>query len=121
MPAWIQGTSPQFKQRAKVLSLVDVTLLAPKFVTILEHCYILIPDESHPIKSLVAYFHVPKAKDIRQVYNGKECGINDVLSAPSFWLPIGRSAIRVLDFGYHSVDIDLGGFFLSFSYPEFLW
>jgi hypothetical protein len=120
MPAWIQGTLPRFKRRAKVPSLADATLLAPKFLTILERRYVLVPDEENPIKSLVAYFHVPKAKDIRPVYNGKECGINDALWAPGFWLPIGRSAVRVLDFEYHSVDIDLGEFFLNFPYPEIL-
>jgi hypothetical protein len=120
MPAWIQGTLPRFKRRAKVPSLEDAMLLAPKFVTILERRYVLVPDAAHPVKSLVAYFHVPKAKDIRPVYNGKECGINDALWAPGFWLPIGRSAVRVLDFGYHSVDIDLGEFFLNFPYPEIL-
>jgi hypothetical protein len=98
----------------------DAILLTPKFLKILNRGYVVLPLTSESIKSLVAYFYVPKAKDIRPVYNGKECKINDALWAPNFWLPVGRSALRVLDFGYFSVDIDLGEFFLNFPFPELL-
>jgi hypothetical protein len=33
---------------------------------------------------------------------------------------MARSALRVLGFGYYSVDIDLGEFFLNFPFPELL-
>ena len=31
---------------------------------------------------------------------------------------MARSAVRVIDFGYFMVDLDLGEFFLNFPYPE---
>jgi hypothetical protein len=40
--------------------------------------------------------------------------------APGILAFIGKLAIGVLDFGYRSVDIDLGEFFLNFPYPEIL-
>jgi hypothetical protein len=120
MPAWIQGSLPNFKARAKQPKQEDAVLLTPKFLKILQRRYVIVPRTSHEIKSLVDYFYVPKASDIRPVYNGASCGLNVSLWAPNFWLPIGRSALRVLDFGYFSVDIDLGEFFLNFPFPELL-
>jgi hypothetical protein len=55
------------------------------------------------------------------VYNGFSCSINNALWGPNFWLPIAKLALGVLDFGYFSVDIDLGEFFLNFPFPEILW
>jgi hypothetical protein len=121
MPPWITGTLPRYKKRAKAPNLVDATLLALKFLKILLRRYVVVPEDfAEMLKSLVDYFYVPKAKDIRPVYDGKKCGINDSLWAPGFWLPIPKSALRVLDFFYHSVDIDLGEFFLNFPLPELL-
>jgi hypothetical protein len=120
MPAWIQGPLPNFRTRAKQPKREDAVLLTPKFLKILKRRYVIVPRTSDEIKSLVDYFYVPKASDIRPVYNGASCGLNVSLWAPNFWLPIGRSALRVLDFGYFSVDIDLGEFFLNFPFPELL-
>lgn len=75
------------------------------------------PDDT---KSLIDYFYVPKATDIRPVYNGASCGINRALWAPNFWLPIAKAALWLLGVGYFSVDIDLGEFFLNFPFPELL-
>ena len=44
--------------------------------------------ESGPVKSLTHMFSVPKGmSDIRMVYNGTSCGLNDTLWAPHFSLP----------------------------------
>jgi hypothetical protein len=75
---------------------------------------------SQEIKSLIDYFHIAKTKDIRPVYNGASCEVNEALWSPNCLLPIAKSTSRVLDFHYFSVDIDLGGFFLKFSFPEIL-
>jgi hypothetical protein len=103
MPAWIRGPLPNYKTRAKKPKQEDAVLLTPKFLKILLRGYVVIPLTEDQIKSLVDYFYVPKAKDIRPVYDGKKCGINEALFAPNFWLPIGCSAIRVLDFGYFAM------------------
>jgi hypothetical protein len=95
-------------------------LLAPKFLKILKRGYVGVPESAAEIKSLVDYFYVPKAQDIRPVYNGASCGINEALWSPNFWLPTPKWALRVVDFGYFSVDIDLGEFFLNFPFPEVL-
>jgi hypothetical protein len=50
---------------------------------------------------------------LRLVYNGRSCGLNNVTWAPNFWLPTAWSAIRLLDFNYYSVDLDLGEMFLN--------
>jgi hypothetical protein len=97
---------PRYKQKAKTPKPEDAILLAPKFVKILTRGYVTIPDRDRAIKSLIDYFYVPKDNDIRPVYNGASCGINLSLWAPNFWLPTARSALRVLDFCFHSVDID---------------
>jgi hypothetical protein len=55
--------------------------------------------------------------DIRMVYNGTSCGLNDTLWAPNFWLPMPAAAARVLGFGYYMVDIDIGEMFLNFPLP----
>jgi hypothetical protein len=57
--------------------------------------------------SYIDYFVAEKADDIRVVYNGASCGLNDTVWAPNFWLPIAKSATRVLNFDYCSVDLDL--------------
>jgi hypothetical protein len=118
MPAWIQGPLPHYKQRSKKPKAEDAILLTPKFLKILKRGYLVMPLTPEEIKSLVNYFYVAKANDIRPVYNGQDCGINEALWAPNFWLPMARSALRVLFFGYFMVHIDLGEFFLNFPFPE---
>jgi hypothetical protein len=79
MPAWIQGPLPNYKRRAKKPKAEDAILLAPKFLKILLRGYVKIPLIGELIKSLVDYFYVPKAKDIRPVYNGSDSGMNEAL------------------------------------------
>jgi hypothetical protein len=54
------------------------------------------------------------------VYNSTSCGIKMQLWAPNFWLPTAWLALRMLDFWFHVVDVNLGEFFLNFPLPEFL-
>jgi hypothetical protein len=120
MPPWVLGSLPRYKRKAPIPKPEAAVLLAPKFLKIIKRGYVTIPEFQGAIKSLVDYFYVPKDQDIRPVYNGASCGINLELWAPNFWLPTPKSALRVLDFAYHSVDIDLGEFFLNFPFPEVL-
>jgi hypothetical protein len=67
------------------------------------------------VLSLTDYFDVPKGDtDVRMVYNGSSCGLNELLWAPSFWLPTAATDGRVLSFYLFSVDLDLGEMFLNF-------
>jgi hypothetical protein len=38
------------------------------------------------------FFAVEKYSDIRLVYNGMSCGLNEALWAPNFWLPLPSTA-----------------------------
>ena len=61
------------------------------------------------------YFCVDKGKDdIRMVYNGTSCGLNDVLWAPRFGLPTVKQTLRALLAGYCQCDLDVGEQFLKF-------
>jgi hypothetical protein len=55
------------------------------------------------------YFCVDKrADDIRMVYNGTSCGLNEVLWAPRFRLPTVNQTLRALLPGYCQCDLDVG-------------
>ena len=74
-----------------------------------------------PVRSLTDYFDVPKGDhDVRMVYNGSSCGLNEALWAPSFWLPTADTALRAMTFGTYCVDLDLGEMFLNFPLDKAL-
>jgi hypothetical protein len=60
------------------------------------------------------FFEVDKDSDIRLVYNGTSCGLNDALWAPNFWLLTPSTAAHTLRYVYYMVDIDLGKMVLNF-------
>lgn len=75
--------------------------------------------EQGPVKGLAHYFYVPKGEeDIRMVYNGTSCGLNDCLFAPHFGLPVIEHVMRSVLPGYHQADIDIGEMFLNFILGE---
>jgi hypothetical protein len=82
--------------------------------------YIMPTNQGRRVKSLVNYFFVPKADNIRAIFNGTSCGLNAALWAPNFWLPKSRSATDFLNYNYCSVDRDLGEMFHNFPLPELL-
>ena len=51
--------------------------------------------------------------DIRMVYNGLSCGLNQVLWAPWFTLPTSKQMLRTVDIGYWGGDNDYGEMFLN--------
>jgi len=68
-----------------------------------------------PVLSGTPYFCVPKGvDDVRMVYNGTSCGLNDVLFAPRNCLPTVRHTLRAILPGYHQADLDVGKQFLNF-------
>ena len=62
------------------------------------------------VKSFTSYFAVPaKAEtDVRIVYDGTTCGLNDSLWAPNFMLPTVDSILRNASSNTWFGDIDLG-------------
>ena len=117
MPAYVQGELPRHCHKATTPKPNKFSLYLPKLLKILSCGYVITPAV---IKSLADYFDVEKDDDIQMVYNGTSCGLNWALWAPNFLLPTSKSALRILDFGYFSVDVDLGDMFLNFPLPELL-
>ena len=67
------------------------------------------------IHSLTDFFDVNKGFiDIRMVYNGTSCGLNDAIWVPSFWLPTPNTALRNIGPNNFSVDAEQGDMFLNF-------
>ena len=71
------------------------------------------------VDSLLHYFCVAKGlDDIRMVYNGTGCGLNNSVWAPHFGLPTVRQTLRSLLPGYCQCDMDVGEMFLNFLLHE---
>lgn len=75
--------------------------------------------ETGMVNSLLHFFCVPKGlHDIRMVYNGTGCGLNESVWAPHFGLPTVRHTLRSLKAGYMACDMDVGDMFLNFLLHE---
>ena len=120
MDVYITAKLPQHQRPARPPTSEKRPLILQKILKVLKRGYVVIPRSMNYIKSLIDYFDVPKDDDIRMVYNGTSCGLNEVLFAPNFWLPTPKSAGRVLGFGYYMADINLGEMFLNFPLPSVL-
>lgn len=68
------------------------------------------------VLSLTHYFYIPKGdNDIRMVYNGTLCGLNNCLFSLHFGLPTLRHTLRSLIPGYYQEDINIAEMFLNFN------
>ena len=71
------------------------------------------------VRTALHYFAVPKGdSDIRMVFDGTSCGLNDSLWSPNFFLPTSRNAAEMLSFGSWMADVDFGEFFPNFFADE---
>jgi hypothetical protein len=71
------------------------------------------------VKSVIKYFAVPKGEDdIQLVYNATANCLNECVWAPTFWLPIIDTLLRVLDKYSWMTDRDVGDMFLNFQLHE---
>jgi hypothetical protein len=120
MPIWIRSRLPRFVGPARPPDPEKKHLILAKLKKILDRGYVVTPDSVDFIKSLMDFFDVEKDSDIRLVYNGTSCGLNEALWAPNFFLPTPATAARTLGYGYYMVDIDLGEMFLNFPLHETL-
>jgi len=112
-PHFITGPFPQFLQLQKGhKDPAKHELMRAKVVQVRKQGYIL-PGK---VVGGTHYFCVNKGEDdIRMVYNGTSCGLNDVLWAPRFGLPTVKQPLRDLLAGYCQCDLDVGEQFLNFS------
>jgi hypothetical protein len=68
------------------------------------------------IESGTSFVSVDKwATDIRMVYNGTSCGLNDILYAPHFDLPTVRTTLRAILLGFFQCDLDVQDQFLNYK------
>jgi hypothetical protein len=110
MEPFVVERLPTTKRRARRPTADKFNRVAEKLKTIVERGYV----QPGFVLCLTDYFDVPKGDDIRIIYNGSSCGLNGAVWAPSFWLPYPRTALRLLDYNFYSVDMDLGEMFLNF-------
>ncbi len=86
-----------------------------KLRDVIGKCYMADGD----VHSLTSFFDVMKGvDDIRMVYNGTSCGLNDACWAPWFPLPTIKTHLRAVEAGTWLADIDLGEMFLNFLLDE---
>jgi hypothetical protein len=68
------------------------------------------------VASGTSFFCVDKGPtDIRMVYNGTSCGLNNVLYSPHFGLPIVRETLRAILPGFYQCNLDLQDQFLNYK------
>jgi hypothetical protein len=120
MPIWIKSRLPRYQRRARAPDPLKKHLIVEKLQKILDRKYVVAPITVDFISSLMDFFAVDKDSDIRLVYNGTSCGLNDDLWAPNVWLPTPATVARTLSYGYYMVDIDLGEMFLNFPLHRLL-
>jgi hypothetical protein len=103
---------PNFqKKQAKAKLAQDQKKISEKVDQVRVRNYI----ECGEVQSLTHMFHVPKgADDIQMVYNGTSSGLNAVLWAPHFGLPVMQHTLRSLLPGYYQCDMDVGEMFLNY-------
>jgi hypothetical protein len=98
-PTWPRDENQKEKLEAKLRKVRDRGYIQPGFV-----------------KSLTGFFAVPKAStDIRVVYDATQCGLNEALWSPNFFLPTVDSILRNASSATWFGDIDLGEMFLNYA------
>jgi hypothetical protein len=110
MRVYIKGPLPKAK-RMKPLQLPDdqLSLVASQMDGMLACRYLSIG----PVKAVSA-FGCSQGTDVRIVYNGTTCGLNEALWVPNFYLPSSKAAALLLTFSSWLADADYGAMFHNF-------
>ncbi len=113
---FLTGPLPVFlKTQKRHKDPVSHELMRMKVVQVRRRGYV----SAGPVVSGTHYFSVPKGlDDIRMVYNGTSCGLNDVLWAPRFGLPTVKQTLQALLPGYLQCDLDVGEQFPNYYLHE---
>ena len=92
-----------------------VEMVATKLEGMTKRCYL---EEGH-VTNVVDYFPVPKGDDdIRVVFDGSSCGLNEALWSSNFYLPAASAAVMLLSFSTWMADMDFGEMFHNFPMEE---
>jgi hypothetical protein len=115
MRIFVQGTLPQGRSNCPKFKEADIPLVATKIDGMLRKGYL----SSGFVVNLLHYFAVPKGEaDIRVVFNGTSCGLNDALWSPNFYLPTARTVGNLLTLSTWMADVDFGDMFHNFPMDE---
>ena len=116
IPIFVSGSLPKAR-RIKPLRLPGdkLALVAKKVNGMVTRTYL----SAGPVRSCLHFFAVPKgATDVRIVYDGTSCGLNEALWAPNFYLPSSKAAAHMLTFSSWLADADFGEMFHNFFLDE---
>ncbi|KAI2494742.1 hypothetical protein MHU86_19779 [Fragilaria crotonensis] len=114
----VQSSLPIGRKRMKrvKLSLESKKLVGEKIEGMQKRFYL---EATGHVSNSLSYFAVPKGEaDIRVVFDGSACGLNETLWAPNFFLPSANSAAMLLTFGTWMADMDFGEMFHNFPMEE---
>jgi len=111
-PIYIEKALPRYRQRQTFrLTAAGLEQLKDKVEKVVHRGYV----EEGYVGSLINYFAVPKGEgDIRVVYDGTKCGLNQCVWAPNFFLPSVDSLLMKVSKRTWFSDMDLGEMFLNF-------
>ncbi|KAL3786657.1 hypothetical protein ACHAW5_001375 [Stephanodiscus triporus] len=113
-PHFLTGSfgPPYLRPQSKHKDPAKQELMRAKVVKVRRLGYI----KAGKVESGTSFFSVDKGKtDIRMVYNGTSCGLNDVLYAPHFGLPTVRTTLRAILPGFFQCDLDVQDQFLNYK------
>ncbi|KAI2511897.1 hypothetical protein MHU86_2413 [Fragilaria crotonensis] len=117
MHIFVQGCLPRSQRGVKLPRFDTDTrcLVSSKIESMISKSYL----EVDHVQTFLHYFAVPKGDtDIRVVFDGTSCGLNEVLWSPNFFLPTSRNASELLSFDSWMADVDFGEFFHNFFSDE---
>lgn len=117
MHIFVQGCLPRSQKGLKVPRFDSETrlMVASKIESMISKSYL----EVDHVQTFLHYFAVPKGdSDIRVVFDGTSCGLNETLWSPNFFLPTSKNAAELLSFDSWMADVDFGEFFHNFFADE---
>ena len=118
MRIYVQSPLPVGRKRMKKVKLSpEVRVLVAEKIEGMCNRYYL--ESTGHVANSLNYFAVAKGEtDIRVVFDGSSCGLNETLWAPNFFLPSATSAAMLLSFGTWMAEMDFGEMFHNFPMEE---
>ena len=113
MHIFVNATLPRSRQGVKPprFDVETRKLVSSKISIMVSKAYL----EPGFVRTSLHYFAVPKGDDdIRVVFDGTSCGLNETLWSPNFFLPTSRNAAELLSFETWMLDVDFAEFFHNF-------
>ena len=107
---FVRGRLPTRVTRGRDTEREKVPAVGAKVNKVYKRGYVL----EGEVTNTIDYFDVDKGGDIRVVYDGTKCRLNDALFAPGFFLPQAAAASRPIMPYSWLADSDMGEMFLNF-------